>query len=67
MPIDTVFTFEHYDDGTKVSIEFDLESHGLPLGLLAPLGWAIAGKVREVLSHDLVDLKWSAEDQSMGN
>ncbi len=65
--IDAVFTFEPSGDGTKVSIEFDLESHGLPPGLLAPLGWAIAGKVREVLSHDLVDLKQSVESQSMGN
>jgi hypothetical protein len=48
-------------DGTKVSIEFDLVNHGLPPGLLAPLGWAIAGKVQDVLSHDLADLKRSVE------
>lgn len=65
--IDTVFTFEPSGNGTKVSVEFDLESHGLPPGLLAPLGWAIADKVRDVLSHDLLDLKQSAENQSMGN
>jgi uncharacterized protein YndB with AHSA1/START domain len=59
--IDAVFTFEPSGDGTKVSIEFDLVSHGLPPGLLAPLGWAIAGKVRDVLSHDLADLKRSVE------
>lgn len=67
MRIDTVFTFEPCSDGTKVTIEFDLESHGLPPGLLAPLGWAIAGKVREALSHDLADLKQWAEHRSMGN
>lgn len=59
--IDTVFTFEPFEDGTKVRIEFDLDSHGLPPGLLAPLGWAIAGKVRDVISRDLADLKESIE------
>jgi hypothetical protein len=59
--MDTVFTFEPSGDGTKVSIEFDLVSHGLPPGLLAPLGWAIVGKVRDVLSHDLADFKRSVE------
>lgn len=65
--IDTVFTFEPCSDGTKVSIGFELESHGFPLGLLTLLGWTIAGKVREVLGHDLADLKQSVEHQSMGN
>jgi uncharacterized protein YndB with AHSA1/START domain len=55
--IDTVFTFEPFENGTKVRIEFALESHGLPPGLLAPLGWAIAGRVRDVISRDLEDLK----------
>ena len=59
--IDAVFTFEPSGNGTKVRIEFGLESHGLPPGLLAPLGWAIAGKVRDVLSQDLADLKKSME------
>lgn len=59
--IDTEFTFEPFKDGTKVRIEFALESHGLPPGLLAPLGWAIAGKVRDVIGRDLADLKESME------
>jgi uncharacterized protein YndB with AHSA1/START domain len=59
--IDTVFTFEPFENGTKVRIEFALESHGLPPGLLAPLGWAIAGTVRDVISRDLEDLKQSME------
>jgi len=59
--IDTVFTFEPFEDGTKVRIEFALESHGLPPGLLAPLGWAIAGRVEEVISRDLADIKQSME------
>jgi uncharacterized protein YndB with AHSA1/START domain len=59
--IDTVFTFEPFEDSTRVRIEFVLDSHGLPPGLLAPLGWAIAGKVRDVISRDLTDLKESME------
>lgn len=59
--MDTVFMFEPFEGGTKVQIEFVLEGHGLPPGLLAPLGWAIAGKVRDVLTGDLEDLKASME------
>jgi uncharacterized protein YndB with AHSA1/START domain len=59
--IDTVFTFEPFENSTKVRIEFALESHGLPPGLLAPLGWAIAGTVRDVIGRDLADLKDSME------
>lgn len=59
--IDTVFTFEPVPGGTKVSVEFELSSQGLPPGLLLPLEWAIGGKVRHVLSDDLADLKESIE------
>jgi carbon monoxide dehydrogenase subunit G len=59
--IDTVFTFEPTPAGTKVSIEFDLNAQGLPPALLAPLEWAIGGKVRHALSDDLDDLKKSLE------
>jgi uncharacterized protein YndB with AHSA1/START domain len=62
--IDTVFTFEPFEGETKVGIEFVLDSHGLPPGLLAPLGWAIAGKVRDVIARDLADLKASVEKPS---
>ena len=55
--IDTTFWFEPSDEGTKIAVEFDLDSSGLPPGFLAPLGWAIAGKVESVLNHDLADLK----------
>ena len=61
--IDTVFTFEPFQGGTRVRIEFSLDGPGLPPGLLAPLGWAIAGQVRDVISHDLADLKGSLEEQ----
>jgi len=59
--IDTTFRFEPIAEGTRVSIEFGLNPQGLPPGLLAPLEWAIAGKVQDVLSRDLADLKASLE------
>lgn len=59
--VDTVFWFEPSPTGTKVSLEFGLDSHGLPPGLLSPLSWAISGKVRDVLGQDLEDLKRSVE------
>jgi carbon monoxide dehydrogenase subunit G len=59
--IDTTFRFETLADRTKVSIEFELDTAGLPPGFLAPLNWAIAGKVRDVIGHDLADQKASLE------
>jgi carbon monoxide dehydrogenase subunit G len=55
--IDTTFWFEPSRERTKVTVEFDLDSSGLPPGLLEPLGWAISSKVENVLNHDLADLK----------
>jgi hypothetical protein len=55
--IDTTFWFEPAGKGTKVTVEFDLDSSGLPPGLLAPLGWAISGRVEKVLNDDILDLK----------
>lgn len=59
--IDTVFTFAAHGEGTQVSIDFALENHGLPPGLLTPVSWAIAGKVKEALGQDLSDMKKSVE------
>lgn len=59
--IDATFTFEPVLEGTNVSIEFELHPEGLPPATLAPLEWAIGGKVRDVLSADLHDLKASIE------
>jgi len=59
--IDTTFAFAPVQTGTRVSIEFGFNEHGLPPGLLSPLEWAIAGKVRDVLTRDLSDLKSSVE------
>ena len=59
--VDAEFTFEPVSGGTKVSIEFGMGHHGLPPGLLSPLEWAIAGKVRDVLTRDLSDLKEAIE------
>src|SRR5215467_13965928 len=59
--IDTLFLFEQAPDGTTVSTELELDSRGLPPGLLAPLNWVIEGKVRDVLAQDLADLKRSLD------
>lgn len=59
--IDTTFWFQPEGPGTKVSVEFEFDGGGVPPGLLAPLGWAIGGKVERVLSNDLLDLKHSVE------
>ena len=62
--IDAVFTFEPDDDRTRVQVEFVLKSHGLPPGALAPVRLAIANKVRDVIGHDLEDLKAFIEQGS---
>jgi len=59
--IDTVFAFAPAGDGTSVSITFSLENQGLPPGLLTPVTWAIAGKVKEALGKDLTDMKKAIE------
>jgi uncharacterized protein YndB with AHSA1/START domain len=59
--IETAFAFEPRADGTSVSIEFTVQTAGLPTGFLTPLNWAIAGKVRHVLNRDLSDLRQIAE------
>ena len=61
LQIATTFWFEPLEAGTRVTVEFELERGGVPPGLLAPLGWAIAGKVARVLSHDLADFKRTIE------
>ena len=55
--VEIVFSFEPVHAGTRVTIEFTLDGAGLPPGLLMPVNWAIAGKVRHVLNQDLTDLK----------
>ena len=59
--IETAFAFEPHAKGTSVSIEFTVQTAGMPTGFLTPLNWAIAGKVRHVLNRDLSDLKQAAE------
>lgn len=59
--VDTVFTFTPDGEATNVTIAFALENQGLPPGLLTPVSWAIAGKVKEVLTKDLSDMKKSVE------
>lgn len=55
--IDTTFCFEPVGAATSVTVEFALHPNGMPPGLLSPVNWAIAGKVRDVLAHDLADMK----------
>ena len=62
--IDTTFTFEPFEDGTRIQTEFVLAAHGAPPGILAPMGWAMAGKVRDVITRDLADLKDSMEKRT---
>ena len=50
--IDTVFTFTAVGGHTNVRVEFRLGGHGLPPGLLAPVRWAIASRVRDVIGQD---------------
>ena len=61
--IDAVFTFAPIDGQTSVQIEFILKSHGLPPGALAPVRWAMASTVRDVIGQDLEDLKAFIEQQ----
>jgi uncharacterized protein YndB with AHSA1/START domain len=61
VPIATTFAFEPASGGTNVSVEFEFEPGGMPPGFLAPLGWVIEGKVRQVLGRDLADLKQAIE------
>jgi uncharacterized protein YndB with AHSA1/START domain len=62
--INAVFSFLPKDHQTIVRVEFDLQSGGLPPGTLAPVRWAIADKVRDVIGHDLADLKEFIEGHS---
>jgi polyketide cyclase/dehydrase/lipid transport protein len=57
--IETVFTFQELNGGTQVNLQLSLHGPGMPPGLLAPIEWAISGRVREMLSRDLADLKES--------
>ncbi len=59
--IDAVFSFEPIATGTRVGISFEPSNQGLPPGLLLPIEWAIAGRVRHTLTDDLSDLKDAIE------
>lgn len=62
--VEIVFSFEPHDAGTRVTITFALDAAGMPPGFMTPLNWAVAGKVRHVLNHDLADLKQCLERQA---
>jgi hypothetical protein len=59
--VDTVFSFERANGDTKVTIEFELEPQSFASRLLAPLGWALAGKIRDAMTQDIADLKRAVE------
>jgi uncharacterized protein YndB with AHSA1/START domain len=55
--VDAVFTFTPNDDRTTVAVDYHLQRGGLPPGTLSVVHWAIADSVREIIGHDLADLK----------
>ena len=55
--VDAVFTFTPNDDHTTVAVDFHLQRGGLPPGALTVVHWAIGDRVRDVIGHDLADLK----------
>ena len=59
--LDTVFTFEPADAGTRVTIQFYFDTRTFPARLMAPLGWAMSGRIREAIAHDLSDVQRIAE------
>ena len=59
--VDTVFSFEPANGDTKVTIEFELEPQSFAARLLAPVGWALAGKIRDAMTQDIADLKRAVE------
>jgi uncharacterized protein YndB with AHSA1/START domain len=64
--IDALFTFQPVAKGTRVEVAFVLAGDGLPPGILAPLAWVFADRVRDVIASDLEDLKASVEQQPFG-
>ncbi|HSG01821.1 MAG TPA: SRPBCC family protein [Vicinamibacterales bacterium] len=59
--MDTIFSFEPCDGGTDVTMEFNFDTRTLPARLMAPIGWAMKGKIRDALTHDLDDLRQAIE------
>ena len=55
--VDAVFTFTPNGDGTTVAVDFHVQRGGLPPGMLSVVHWGIADRVRDVIGHDLADLK----------
>jgi uncharacterized membrane protein len=64
--IDALFTFEPGENGTRVRVDFAVAGPGLPPGSLAPVRWAMAGKVHDVIGHDLAELKDVLEERPTG-
>jgi uncharacterized protein YndB with AHSA1/START domain len=63
--VDTQFSFEPSNSGTKVRVEFSLEPQSFSARLLTPIGWAMAGTIRDAIVRDLDDLKRAVESQKV--
>jgi len=63
--IDTRFSFEPLTGGARVSVELSLEPQSFSARLLTPIGWAMAGKLRDAIARDLDNLKSAAESQEV--
>jgi carbon monoxide dehydrogenase subunit G len=61
---ETRFAFQPENGGTRVTIEFTLDTRALTARLMAPLGWAMSGRIREAIAEELEELKTAAEAPS---
>jgi hypothetical protein len=59
--IDATFSFRPIPGGTRVTVDYELSSGGVPPGLLEPLARAIRSDVEQALQRDLADLKYKLE------
>jgi len=64
--VDTHFTFEPQGPGTLVSIVFNMTPLTFSSMLVSPLGWAMAGKIKKAIEHDVLDFKHLAEHKIDG-
>ena len=67
VPVEIVFSFEWAGTGTRVLVEFTLDRAGGSPGCQSPLGWAIAGNLRDLIDRDLTELKAHLEARAALN
>jgi len=61
MRIDAEFRFAPANRATAVSVELTLDPQSFSAKLFFPIGWALAGNIRDAIARDLDDLKRAAE------